>query len=211
MLGSEDVGVDAMASAAKKVPALMTVDEFLDWPGDGSGRVFDLVDGVVRAQAAHSGEHGTIQTRVATLLTNYLDAHHPGCRVVTGGGVKPKLQAHWNFRIPDLIVTCARNTKSERSIVDPVIAIEILSPSNKAETWDNVRNYTTIPSVCEIIVIHSDRILADVLTRDANGHWPDNPLIVGPGAMVPLASIGFNVPIIDAYRGTYLESGTAAA
>jgi Uma2 family endonuclease len=195
-----------MTSAAKKFAALMTVDEFLDWAGDGTGRVFDLVDGVVRAQAAPSGEHGTIQTRVAFILTGHLDANRPGCRVVTGGGVKPKLQAHWNFRIPNLIVTCARNRRGERSIVDPFIAIEILSPTNKAETWDNVRNYTTIPSVSEIIVIHSDRILADVLMRDNKGHWPDNPLVVEAGGTVPLASIGFNLPIVDAYRGTYLQA-----
>ena len=34
-----------MAALPKLVPPRMTVEEFLDWPGDGSGTKFELVDG----------------------------------------------------------------------------------------------------------------------------------------------------------------------
>ena len=34
-----------MATLPKLVPSRMTVEEFLDWPGDGSGTKFELVDG----------------------------------------------------------------------------------------------------------------------------------------------------------------------
>ena len=53
-----------MADAARKLPPLMTVAEFLEWPGDGTGTRYELVDGVLRAMAPASDNHGTIQTNL---------------------------------------------------------------------------------------------------------------------------------------------------
>ena len=49
-----------MPSARRKTPEPMTVADFLDWPGDGSGRKFQLVDGELRAMSPGSVTHGTI-------------------------------------------------------------------------------------------------------------------------------------------------------
>jgi Uma2 family endonuclease len=193
-----------MSSAAVKLPTLMTVEEFIEWPGDGTGRRYDLVDGELRAQDAPSETHGSMHATVAYLLTAHLRAKHPGCRVVIGGGVKPRLQAKWNYRIPDLAVTCGRSDKRVHDVPDPVIIIELLSPSNRAETWDNVRNYATLPSVSEIVVIDTESVSADVLVRDDKGLWPANSLKVEAGGFVTFASIGFEMPLNDAYRGTHL-------
>jgi Uma2 family endonuclease len=193
-----------MSSAAAKLPTLMTVEEFLDWPGDGTGRRYELVDGELRAQDAPSDAHSSMHARVAYLLTVHLDKRLPGCRVAIGGGVRPRLRANWNYRIPDIAVTCGRNVKGGRDVPDPVIIIELLSPSNKAETWDNVRNYATVPSVAEIVVIDTESVAADVLVRDAKGLWPANPLRIEAGGVVPFASIGFDMPLDEAYRDTYL-------
>jgi Uma2 family endonuclease len=195
------------SSAALKLPEFMTVDEFLDWPGDGTDTVYDLVDGVLRAHAAPSGTHSRIHTRVGMLVQQHLDAHHPGCSVLIGAGVRPHFQAKWNFRIPDLAVTCASNQRGERAVPDPFILIELLSPSNKADTWENVRNYITLPSVSEIVIIDTERVRADVLVRNAKGSFPAEPLVVEAGGMVPLASIGFDLLLNEAYRGTYLAVG----
>jgi Uma2 family endonuclease len=40
-----------MTALPKLVPSRMTVEEFLDWSGDGSGKKFELVDGEPRAMA----------------------------------------------------------------------------------------------------------------------------------------------------------------
>jgi Uma2 family endonuclease len=124
--------------------------------------------------------------------------------VVIGGGVKPRPRAKWNYRIPELAVTCGRSEKGGREVPDPVIIIELLSPSNRAETWDNVRNYATLPSVSEIVVIDTESVSADVLVRDDKGLWPANSLKVEAGGFVGFASIGFEMPLNEAYRGTHL-------
>jgi Uma2 family endonuclease len=192
-------------STAAKLPKLMTVEEFLDWPGDGRKTKFDLVDGVPRAQDAPSDTHGTMHANVSSILQVHLRANLPGCRVVIGSGVEPRVRATWNYRIPDLAVTCGRNEKGSRRIPDPVIIIELLSPSNVAETWDNVRNYTTLPSVGEILIIDTTEVRAELLVRDAKGHWPPNPLVVTAGGSVPLNNINLIMLLNDAYQDTHLE------
>ena len=58
---------------------------------------------------------------------------------------------------------------------DPVVLIEILSPSNARETRANVWAYTSIPSVAEIVLIRSTSIAAEVLRRQSDGSWPGEP------------------------------------
>jgi hypothetical protein len=48
----------------------------------------------------------------------------------------------------------------------------------------------------------SDRIQAEVLVRDGLIHWPAGPLTGQDGCAVPLASIGFSLPLTECYRGT---------
>lgn len=88
------------------VPAGMTAAEFLAWPGDGSGRKHQLVDGEVRAMAPATSTHGAIQLTMGRLLENHLIARNSPCRTVTEPGVVPRARAHANVRVPDLGVTC---------------------------------------------------------------------------------------------------------
>ena len=81
--------------------------------------------------------------------------------------------------------------------------VEILSPTNKTETWTNVWAYTTIPTVKETLILHSVRIRAELLRRDDQNQWPERPLVNEDGAL-ELASIGFSVPLRSVYRGTRL-------
>ena len=127
----------------------------------------------------------------------------PPCVALVEAGVVPKVRARHNFRVPDLAVTCSPYTEEEASLTDPVLLVEILSPSNQAETWGNVWTYTTIPSVQEILVLHTVRIAAEVLRRRADGSWPEEPELVETGDLT-LGSIGFAVPLAALYRTTRL-------
>ena len=84
------------------------------------------------------------------------------------------------------------------------LVIEILSPSNRAETWTNVWSYTTIPSVREILVLHSTSIGADLLRRGPDGTWPERPQAIGQDDLT-LDSIGYTGPLAAFYRTTWLS------
>ena len=188
--------------AAAKIPVRMSVEEFLAWdPQDG--RSWQLVDGEPQAMAPTTRTHGALQSEVSALLRNHLAERGSPCTVITTPGVVPRVNAGINVRIPDLAVTCAPYTTEEAALAAPVLVIELLSPSNAAETWSNVWTYTTIPSVAEILVLHTVRIGAELLRRDAGGTWPEQPLSLRDGTL-ELASIGFAAPLSLLYRTTRL-------
>ena len=62
----------------------------------------------------------------------------------------------------------------------------------------------TIPSVREIVVVHSTRVLAGVLRRGVDGYWPEEPEQIGADAMLRLESIGVAFPLREAYAQTHL-------
>jgi hypothetical protein len=79
------------------------------------------------------------------------------------------------MRVPDLGVSCTPDAPGQQALPDPVVLIEILSPGNARETWENLWSYTTIPSVLEIAVVHPTRMLVEMLRRGTDGHWPEGP------------------------------------
>jgi len=151
--------------------------------------------------------HGAIQAELGALIRNHLLDVGSRCGVIAEPGVVPRIRAADNFRIPDLAVTCAPPA-NERLLSDPVVLVEILSPSNADETWANVWAYTTIPSVTEIVVISSSEITAQFLYRAADGSWPEQAEQIGRGDELVLPSIGFRLPLIAAYRTTTLADET---
>jgi hypothetical protein len=118
-------------------------------------------------------------------------------------GVQPRVRAAHNARIPDLGVTCTPIGVDDRLMREPVVLIEILSPSNLKDTWGDVWAYTTIPSARDILVLHSMTRRAELLVRQADGSWPADPGCVAFAAgddPVTLASIGFTTPLAAFYR-----------
>ncbi len=193
-----------MNQLARRPLPHMTADDFLAWPGDGTGRKFQLIDGEVRVSPA-SHDHGTIQSRLAFLLWGSIEAAGLPLIVLTEGAVIPGLTASTNVRVPDLVVTGTPGERGQQTVTDPVLLVEVLSPGNQDDTRDNVRAYATLPSVQEIAVLHSTRMLAEVHGRDAAGNWLPNPEYVGQGKRLMLASAGLDCPIEDAYRGTWMS------
>ena len=190
-------------AAVARIPVRMSVDEFLDWePGDG--QAWQLVDGEPQAMSPAKRTQGALQGELGYLIQSHLRTQGGPCSVVITPGVIPHVQARYNIRIPDLVVTCTEYEVEESALTDPVLIVEILSPSNQAETWSNVWTYTTIPSVREILVLRSTKIGADLLRRRPDGTWPEEPETVTDGDLL-LESIGFRTPLAEIYRTTRLR------
>lgn len=181
----------------------MTIEQFLAW-NPGGEETWQLVDGEPRAMSPPSPTHGRLQTRVARLIDEHLERQGGRCTVVIAPGVLPRVRASDNLRVPDLAVTCGDPDTEGAWVVDPVVVVEILSPSNQAETWINVWAYATIPAVQEILVLGSTEVWAKLLRRQADGTWPSDLETVRTGDLA-LDSIGFRHPLADLYRTTRLR------
>jgi Uma2 family endonuclease len=180
----------------------MTVAEFLDWAADEPGH-WQLRDGEPELMAPASDRHGTIQAELAFLLTRHFLERGTGCRAVIAPGVIPRVRSEENCLVPDIGITCVPPSE-HRMLPEPVVMIEILSPSNEKETRANVWAYTTIPSVAEIVILRSTSIAAEVLRRNADGSWPGQPEVIGRDGELRLDSIDFTEPLGSAYRGSGL-------
>jgi len=191
-----------MVALPKTEPLRMSLPDFLAWnPQDG--RLWQLVDGEPQAMAPASRTHGAIQGELAGLLRNHLLERGAPCSVIITPGVIPRVNADENVRVPDLAVTCSPYDAEQAALTDPVLVIEILSPSNRAETWMNVWAYTSIPSVQEILVIHTDAMGASLLRRRPDASWPERPSGIEDAELV-LESVGFRTPLAALYRTTRL-------
>jgi Uma2 family endonuclease len=181
----------------------MSAAEFLalDAPATAG---WQLVDGQPRAMVPASRTHGAVRAELGRLIGNHLAARGGACSVVTSPGIVPRVHARHNVRYPDLAVTCVGYQAEEQTVSDPVLIVEMLSPTNAAQTWANVWTYTTIPSVHEVLVVHTAAMAAELLRRLPDGTWPQEPQSLDAAATLRLESIALDLPLAALYRTTRL-------
>ena len=191
-----------MAGAEPQPVPHMTAAEFMAWDGGGHIGKLELVNGEVRAMSPASGTHSLIQANLTILIGNHLRAKKLPCRVGTEAPVQPHLHAN-NVRAPALAVTCLPVSAS-KTFQDPVLIIEVLSPSNKKETWDSIYAMATIPALTEIVIVHSEKVRVEVLRRGPDGSWPKSGEVAEAGGTMKLSSISAEFPVAEIYAGTHL-------
>jgi Uma2 family endonuclease len=143
----------------------MTLAEFLEWD-DGSDRRYQLLDGVPMMMAPSLEAHGELALAFGAEIRTRLK---PPCRVISEAGIVIPDRAN-TFYLADLAVTCAPREPGRRMVVEPVLVVEVLSPSTgQVDRWRKVADYRTLPSVQEILVVFIDerRVEVQRRTRDA--------------------------------------------
>jgi Uma2 family endonuclease len=193
-----------MNAQPKFSPPPMTVDEFLAWDGDGHVGKLELVNGVVRAMAPTSDSHSTIQANIAYLIKSQLRKSKSPCRVGTEAPVIPPMGQKKNARAPDLAVTCAPPSAS-KVYENPILIVEILSPSNPEATWETIHALANLTSLKEILVLQSTVMEAHVFTRSADGDWPYCPVISVAGDTIHLTCLDLALPMAEVYEGTMVS------
>jgi Uma2 family endonuclease len=185
-----------MAEPARK---LATVEEFLRFRGD-PGRRYQLFGGEIVMMAPASRAHGLLAARVARAIGNRL---RPPCEPQAEAGILLPWTTH-SFYVADLAVTCAPFGR-EAWCPDPVLIVEILSPSTEADDRGvKLRAYRRLPSVQDILLVASDRPAVEHYARSEE-RWLLADL--GPGDTVRLAGLGIEFPVADLYAGLDLDTG----
>lgn len=189
----------------------MTADEFLDWDGGGHQGKMELVGGRVVAMSPASATHGVIQANIGAALLNHIRAKALPCRVGTETPVLPLMARKKSVRVPDVAVSCAKRSDS-KTLPEPVLTVEVMSPSNERETWDSISSVAGLPSMKEVLVVQSTRIEAEVYRRGHDGIWPAEPNVVVRELTghIRLDSLDLALPLADIYWETHLIDGEDA-
>jgi Uma2 family endonuclease len=188
-----------MADAA---PKRMTVEEFLQWE-DGTDTRYELIDGQPVAMAPVGDPHGTMAGFLATRIGVALQ-QRPGCFLKMDIGVRSPTRAA-NYYVPDLLVACGSVDRDRREVSDPVLIVEILSPST--ETTDRRQkppDYRLISSVGEILLIDPRRVYAEVHRRLDAERWLTD-LLRDADATLRLETIDLAVKLGELYRDLPVE------
>jgi Uma2 family endonuclease len=175
----------------------MTLDEFLHWD-DGTDTRYELIGGFPVAMAPPMEAHGTLAARVAARLENGLASRRP-CRTAVEAGILHPDRGD-TFFVADVGVKCAPCEARRQYMQDPILLIEILSPTTERnDRRIKVPAYQRIASVQEILLIDSESRYAELRRRQGE-QWLIQ-IIVGDGGIISLASAGIEISMSGLYEG----------
>ena len=185
-------------------PALsrMTLAEFLAWDS-GNDCHYQLIEGHPVAMAPPAAAHGKLVTRLARHIDAALDSR-PTCSVIAEAGVTLPRDDR-TFYVADLAVTCRPLEPRQQAVPEPLLIIEVLSPSTDArDSRTKLEDYRSIASVEEIALVDSQSVHAEIHRRAGDGRWYTD-LISGRAKTLHLASIGLDLPLATLYEGIEVE------
>lgn len=146
----------------RPAPARMTADEFLAWAeAQPTGR-YELVGGVVVQMAAERVAHVRAKMSATAALQAGIAAHRADCEALVDG-MTVRIDERTVCE-PDALVRCGPMLPDDAlEISDPVIVVEVVSPSSLAvDSGAKLTAYFTLPSVRHYLVVNTD---ARVLTH----------------------------------------------
>ena len=182
----------------------MSLDEFLAWD-DGTDTRYELIDGVRVAMAPPAEAHRILAMRLGSRIDAALRDRRPCNAQIDAGVLRPDRAD--SYYVPDIAVTCRANAPDRQAIVDPVLIVEILSPSTERhDRRVKLPIYRQIASVREILLVDADSHYGELHRRD-NDRWVVE-LLRGADATLFLASVGRRLAMSELYEGIAIPAVT---
>ena len=176
-----------------------TLEEFRAWH-ERQPDVWEFIDGVPKLMAPGSMAHTLIKSNTHAALARAVQG--TGCRALVDGAI---IEVEGSSLIPDVAVTCRELDFTTPRIDDPIIIVEVLSPSNeKDDVGRKLALYLRVSSLRHYLVIHQDRrqIVHYQRREDLDGAFlttiaPPDPLRLDPpGIEISLAALYEGVPVV---------------
>jgi Uma2 family endonuclease len=132
----------------------MTLEEFLRWD-DGTDTRYELIGGFPVAMAPPARAHGILCARLGGMIDTALRSRRP-CAAQIEAGVA-RVDRDDSVYIADIAVSCRPYRQGEQLVRDPILIVEILSPSTERNDRRlKLPAYQEIGSVGEIVLIDAD-------------------------------------------------------
>jgi Uma2 family endonuclease len=135
---------------------LMTVDEFLPWAEGKEGR-WELHDGVPVMMSPERSLHAETKAEIYVALREAIGLKALPWRVYPGG-MAVRIDASATYE-PDASVVCGPRVPPDAIEIDnPVVVVEVLSPSTAAiDHGRKLSGYFSLPSVQHYLILDPDR------------------------------------------------------
>ncbi len=110
-------------------------------------------------------------------------------------------------RYPDAVVTCAAFNDRDRVVPDPVVVVEVVSPTSvRVDRVVKLREYQAVPSIRRYVIIEPGAVAVTVFSRDHEDE-AFRAAGLGEGETLELPEIGIELPVAALYEGVALDEG----
>jgi Uma2 family endonuclease len=188
--------------------AKMTVAEFLRWQELQEDR-YELVDGepvLHRMMTGASRRHDRITFNALLLLGNQLRGHR--CQPITAD-VAIRIPSG-GLRRADAAVDCGPLRDSDYTASEPVLVIEVLSPSTRQiDRFRKLEEYKSVASIRYILLVEPSVPAVVLYSRGDGDRWASADLI-GLDAVVRIADLDLSLPMRELYEGLSFEAPEVA-
>ena len=137
----------------------MTVEAFLGWLEEQpEGARYELVAGEPVAMAPEPAAHARLKARVWRALSDAIGRRGLPCEAFPDG-MMVRIDDHTAYE-PDAVVRCggARLADDALAVPDPLIVVEVLSPSTRArDAGAKLDAYFRLPSVRHYLLVKTER------------------------------------------------------
>jgi Uma2 family endonuclease len=175
----------------------MSVDEYLTWAEGQPGR-YELYDGTVYAMSPEGAGHAEVKGAVYRALLAGIAERGVRCHALPDG-MTVRVDNETAFE-PDALVYCGgKVAPSTLEIRDPVIVVEVLSPSTRRiDASKKLAGYFRLPSVAHYLIVDPGQPLIIHHARGADDAILTH--IVREGA-ITLDPPGLALVLADVYGG----------
>jgi len=175
----------------------MDKDAFFLWGEKQEGR-FELKDGRVVMMVGAGRRHADISSDIVFALKSRLD--RKSWSVTTA---EFAVEIDGDIRYPDVLVEHAGGNPKARSTSEPVLVVEVLSPSSIVIDLNiKAAEYMSLAALESYIVASQDEPRLWVWNRstEPGRGWPKAPLEVhGRDKSVPVPALGVELPMAEVY------------
>lgn len=154
----------------ESLPKHMSADEFIVWAMERpETEHYELVGGEVVAMAPERSSHALTKGRIFRRLSEAVEKAGLSCEVYPDG-MAVQVDAATVYE-PDALVRCGDPMPDDAvKVFDPVIIVEVLSPSTRAaDTGNKLTDYFRIPSLRHYVLVRTDRRTIVHHERDDSG------------------------------------------
>jgi Uma2 family endonuclease len=139
--------------------------------------------------------HGTLVVRLGSIVSSQLK---PPCEAIAEAGIMP-INRRNSWYKADLIVTCTPGNHKDPFIAEPVLVVEVLSPTTSATDFSRrLPDYQQILSMRDILLVSSMERLVRHWRHGPDG-WVEDAHR-GP-ATVRLSGLPISIAMADLYDG----------
>lgn len=193
--------------SALKKPALVSEEEYFATAESSDSR-FEYVEGQICAMAEPSDAHEAIAGNVFSELHQHLRKHP--CNVFKGNKrVRVEFLNRAFYYYPDVMVICDKKPGDERFKTNPVLVVEVLSPSTEnTDIREKMFAYLNSESVKHYVIIAQDRKEVIVYRRVPPPDGWEVETLTSDADVLRVPDLGFEMSLADIYTKVEFQERT---